>query len=49
MEKYEDTPIPEAATSASILDCINGDQQHFVRRDELGAAWKMRSRRCSNA
>lgn len=37
-EKYEDTPIPEAYERL-ILDCINGDQQHFVRRDELVAAW----------
>ena len=39
-EKYEDTPIPEAYERL-ILDCINGDQQHFVRRDELKAAWKI--------
>ena len=39
-EKYEDTPIPEAYERL-ILDCINGDQQHFVRRDELRAAWKI--------
>lgn len=39
-EKYEDTPIPEAYERL-ILDCINGDQQHFVRRDELAAAWKI--------
>jgi glucose-6-phosphate 1-dehydrogenase len=39
-EKYEHTPIPEAYERL-ILDCINGDQQHFVRRDELAAAWKI--------
>jgi glucose-6-phosphate 1-dehydrogenase len=36
--KYEDVSIPEAYERL-ILDCINGDQQHFVRRDELVAAW----------
>ena len=39
-QKYEGTPIPEAYERL-ILDCINGDQQHFVRRDELVAAWKI--------
>ena len=39
-QKYESTPIPEAYERL-ILDCINGDQQHFVRRDELVAAWKI--------
>ena len=39
-EKYEDVNIPEAYERL-ILDCINGDQQHFVRRDELAAAWKI--------
>jgi len=36
--KYEDVTIPEAYERL-ILDCINGDQQHFVRRDELKASW----------
>lgn len=37
-ERYQDTVIPEAYERL-ILDCIRGDQQHFVRRDELRAAW----------
>mmetsp|Transcript_201 Transcript_201/g.279 ORF Transcript_201/g.279 Transcript_201/m.279 type:complete len:521 (+) Transcript_201:104-1666(+) len=40
LRKYEGTAIPEAYERL-ILDCINGDQQHFVRRDELVAAWKI--------
>lgn len=32
--KYDDVVIPDAYERL-ILDCINGDQQHFVRRDEL--------------
>eukprot|EP00891_Asterochloris_glomerata_P006826 jgi/Astpho2/6826/Aster-06502 len=37
-ERYGDTHIPEAYERL-ILDAIRGDQQHFVRRDELRAAW----------
>ena len=38
--KYDGTYIPEAYERL-ILDCVNGDQQHFVRRDELAAAWSV--------
>jgi glucose-6-phosphate 1-dehydrogenase len=31
---YNGVVIPDAYERL-ILDCINGDQQHFVRRDEL--------------
>lgn len=37
-ERYRDVSIPDAYERL-ILDCIRGDQQHFVRRDELRAAW----------
>jgi glucose-6-phosphate 1-dehydrogenase len=37
-ERYKDIVIPDAYERL-ILDCIRGDQQHFVRRDELRAAW----------
>uniref|UniRef100_A0A7S0UPW7 Glucose-6-phosphate 1-dehydrogenase n=1 Tax=Polytomella parva TaxID=51329 RepID=A0A7S0UPW7_9CHLO len=37
-ERYKDVVIPDAYERL-ILDCIRGDQQHFVRRDELRAAW----------
>ena len=37
-DKYVNAVIPEAYERL-ILDCIYGDQQHFVRRDELQAAW----------
>lgn len=37
-ERYSDAYIPEAYERL-ILDAIRGDQQHFVRRDELRAAW----------
>jgi glucose-6-phosphate 1-dehydrogenase len=37
-ERYQDAVIPDAYERL-ILDCIRGDQQHFVRRDELRAAW----------
>jgi len=37
-ERYKDVSIPDAYERL-ILDCIRGDQQHFVRRDELRAAW----------
>ncbi|KAJ3675451.1 hypothetical protein LUZ60_004493 [Juncus effusus] len=38
--RYTDVPIPEAYERL-ILDTIRGDQQHFVRRDELKAAWEI--------
>jgi glucose-6-phosphate 1-dehydrogenase len=37
-ERYSGVAIPDAYERL-ILDCIRGDQQHFVRRDELRAAW----------
>jgi len=37
-ERYSGVVIPDAYERL-ILDCIRGDQQHFVRRDELRAAW----------
>ncbi|EFJ52396.1 hypothetical protein VOLCADRAFT_103053 [Volvox carteri f. nagariensis] len=37
-ERYKGIVIPDAYERL-ILDCIRGDQQHFVRRDELRAAW----------
>ena len=40
MDKYVNAVIPEAYERL-ILDCIYGDQQHFVRRDELQAAWRI--------
>lgn len=36
--RYPDVVIPDAYPKL-ILDAIRGDQQHFVRRDELRAAW----------
>jgi len=36
--RYGEGRIPEAYERL-ILDAIRGDQQHFVRRDELRAAW----------
>lgn len=39
-QRYADTIIPEAYERL-ILDTIRGDQQHFVRRDELKAAWEI--------
>lgn len=39
-ERYSDVNIPDAYERL-ILDCIRGDQQHFVRRDELRAAWSI--------
>lgn len=39
-KRYEGLRIPEAYERL-ILDCIRGDQQHFVRRDELEVAWKI--------
>lgn len=37
-DRYADVHIPDAYERL-ILDVIRGDQQHFVRRDELRAAW----------
>ncbi|XP_052197038.1 glucose-6-phosphate 1-dehydrogenase, cytoplasmic isoform [Diospyros lotus] len=39
-QRYQDVKIPEAYERL-ILDTIRGDQQHFVRRDELKAAWEI--------
>ncbi|AQK72372.1 Glucose-6-phosphate 1-dehydrogenase [Zea mays] len=38
--RYNGVKIPEAYERL-ILDTIRGDQQHFVRRDELRAAWEI--------
>ncbi|CAL9086262.1 unnamed protein product [Musa acuminata var. zebrina] len=38
--RYQDANIPEAYERL-ILDTIRGDQQHFVRRDELRVAWEL--------
>nr|CAB3487439.1 unnamed protein product [Digitaria exilis] len=38
--RYQNVKIPEAYERL-ILDTIRGDQQHFVRRDELKAAWQI--------
>jgi glucose-6-phosphate 1-dehydrogenase len=35
-----DEYIPEAYERL-ILDCVLGNQQHFVRRDELRASWRI--------
>eukprot|EP00958_Prasinococcus_capsulatus_P011869 scaffold1183_cov418-Prasinococcus_capsulatus_cf.AAC.15 len=45
--KYSSHTIPEAYERL-MLDCINGDQQHFVRRDELkyASAWPCTSGSC---
>lgn len=40
MQRYQGVVIPEAYERL-ILDTIRGDQQHFVRRDELKAAWEI--------
>eukprot|EP01025_Chloroclados_australasicus_P024195 TRINITY_DN2434_c0_g2_i2.p1 TRINITY_DN2434_c0_g2~~TRINITY_DN2434_c0_g2_i2.p1 ORF type:complete len:527 (+),score=74.17 TRINITY_DN2434_c0_g2_i2:126-1706(+) len=37
-ERYKEIHIPDAYERL-ILDAIRGDQQHFVRSDELRAAW----------
>lgn len=37
-ERYQEVHIPDAYERL-ILDAVRGDQQHFVRRDELRAAW----------
>lgn len=39
-QRYQGVIIPEAYERL-ILDTIRGDQQHFVRRDELKAAWEI--------
>jgi glucose-6-phosphate 1-dehydrogenase len=39
-QRYEDIVIPEAYERL-LLDTIRGDQQHFVRRDELRVAWEI--------
>ncbi|GMH35965.1 hypothetical protein BSKO_03833 [Bryopsis sp. KO-2023] len=39
-ERYKGIDIPDAYERL-ILDAIRGDQQHFVRRDELRAAWSI--------
>lgn len=39
-QRYTQAIIPEAYERL-ILDTIRGDQQHFVRRDELKAAWEI--------
>ncbi|MCL7042069.1 hypothetical protein MKW94_016763 [Papaver nudicaule] len=39
-QRYQNVAIPEAYERL-ILDTIRGDQQHFVRRDELKAAWEI--------
>lgn len=39
-QRYQGVAIPEAYERL-ILDTIRGDQQHFVRRDELRAAWEI--------
>eukprot|EP00300_Choanocystis_sp_HF-7_P042209 c8980_g1_i1.p1 GENE.c8980_g1_i1~~c8980_g1_i1.p1 ORF type:complete len:795 (+),score=199.14 c8980_g1_i1:160-2544(+) len=39
-DRFQDVTIPDAYERL-ILDVINGDHQHFVRRDELVAAWKI--------
>ncbi|CAI0456775.1 unnamed protein product [Linum tenue] len=37
-QRYHGVTIPDAYERL-LLDTIHGDQQHFVRRDELKAAW----------
>ncbi|XP_061375846.1 glucose-6-phosphate 1-dehydrogenase, cytoplasmic isoform-like isoform X2 [Gastrolobium bilobum] len=39
-QPYQGITIPEAYERL-ILDTIKGDQQHFVRRDELKASWEI--------
>ncbi|XP_026407366.1 glucose-6-phosphate 1-dehydrogenase, cytoplasmic isoform-like isoform X3 [Papaver somniferum] len=39
-QRYQGVQIPEAYERL-ILDTIRGDQQHFVRRDELKEAWEI--------
>ncbi len=38
--RYPNTVIPDAY-SRLILEAVRGDQQHFLRRDELRAAWNI--------
>jgi glucose-6-phosphate 1-dehydrogenase len=38
--RYDDVSIPDAYERL-LLDVTRGDHQHFVRRDELVAAWKI--------
>lgn len=38
--RYEGAYIPDAYERL-LLDAVRGDQQHFVRRDELRAAWAL--------
>ncbi|XP_019453031.1 PREDICTED: glucose-6-phosphate 1-dehydrogenase, cytoplasmic isoform-like isoform X2 [Lupinus angustifolius] len=40
IQRYQGVTIPEAYERL-ILDTIRGDQQHFVRRDELKASWEI--------
>ncbi|MCO5552538.1 hypothetical protein L7F22_006050 [Adiantum nelumboides] len=40
LQRYEGVIIPEAYERL-FLDIVRGDQQHFVRRDELEAAWQI--------
>jgi len=37
-QRYPNVVIPDAY-SRLILEALRGDQQHFLRRDELRAAW----------
>jgi glucose-6-phosphate 1-dehydrogenase len=39
-ERYQEIDIPEAYERL-LLDVIRGDQQHFLRRDELKRAWEI--------
>eukprot|EP00300_Choanocystis_sp_HF-7_P030197 c38967_g1_i1.p1 GENE.c38967_g1_i1~~c38967_g1_i1.p1 ORF type:complete len:513 (+),score=131.34 c38967_g1_i1:1-1539(+) len=39
-DRYSNVVIPDAYERL-LLDVIRGDHQHFVRRDELVAAWKI--------
>ncbi|KAI3981811.1 hypothetical protein MKX01_027796 [Papaver californicum] len=39
-QRYQGVKIPEAYERL-ILDTVRGDQQHFVRRDELKEAWEI--------
>ncbi|XP_054789218.1 glucose-6-phosphate 1-dehydrogenase, cytoplasmic isoform-like [Prosopis cineraria] len=39
-QRYQGVTIPEAYERL-ILDTIRGDQQHFVRRDELKSSWEI--------
>jgi len=39
-DRFENVQIPDAYERL-ILDVVRGDRQHFVRRDELVAAWRI--------